>query len=157
MGAFATQSGIAHALPIVRLRESAETPWVYAQALPPTMPVAPKDFEDPKAFGQYLSGNAYSRLAKAGIDVTEDAKPEIQQAVERSADAAFRPPRGEIRKGGTFDALPVEIRRVIVLRNFNTFVDVLILVGWEQGKKLTKEAVNRVQGFICPLYPICTG
>ncbi len=157
MGAVAARGDIAHALPSARLHESIDKQWTHAQAVPPPVPATDKDLADQKAFGQYLSNNAYSRFAKASVDVTDDAKPEIQQAIDKSAEAAFRPPKGEISKGGTFDALPIDVRRNVILRNFNTFVDVLIVVALNGGKKLTKEVANRVQGFICPLYPICSG
>lgn len=154
--AFAARADVAVAMPSIELREAVDARWKYAQALPPAIP-PPKDYTDQKAFGQYLSESAYGRIAKAGVEVADDAKADIQQAVDRSADAAFRPQKGKIQKGETFDALQIDIRRVVILRNFNTFTDVLIAASREGSTKLTKEVVNRVQGFICPLYPICTG
>jgi hypothetical protein len=157
IGAVAARGARAYAMPDARLDEALEARWSFAQALPPVLPANEKELADPKTFAQYLSNNAYSRIAKAGLDVTEDAKPEIQKAIDKSAEAAFRPQKGEIAKGGTFDALPTDVRRIVILRNFNTFTDVLIVVALNASKKLTKDLVNRVQGFICPLYPICTG
>src|SRR4051794_4069176 len=78
------------ALPSARIGESIDTQWSYAQALPPIAPLSDKDYVDQKAFGQYLSDNAYNRLAKAGVEVTGEAKSDIQQVIDRSAEAAFR-------------------------------------------------------------------
>jgi hypothetical protein len=147
----------AAAMPHGTPAEPIKSKYSYVQLVPPSRPPKPEDLSDPKAFGQFLTNNIYGRAEAAGIFIDGDAQPEIQQAVARSVEASFRPQKGEIRKGATYDALPIEIRRVVVLRNFNTFADVLIFVGLTEGKKLTKELVTRVQGFICPLYPICTG
>jgi hypothetical protein len=155
-GAIAAPIDIARAMPSGPLRQSVGAQWTPAQ-LPPIHPPSHADLADPKGFGNYLTEDAYGRLQEAGISIADDARGELQQVIGRSVEAAFRSQAGEIRKGNTLDALPIEVRRVIVLRNFNTFVDVLIIVAWNEGKRLTKEVVNRVQGFLCPLYPICTG
>src|SRR5262249_52673265 len=155
VGAFAAHSEVAGAMPEGRLSHSDEA-LVFVQQPPPVRPPSREQLANPKAFEEYLAESAFQRLDQAGIAV-DDAKPSILEVIQRSAEAAFRPQKGEIRRGETLDALPIEVRRVIVVRNFNTFVDVLIVVGWNEGKRLTKEAVNRVRGFLCPLYPICTG
>lgn len=157
VSAFAARTDSAAAMPGSQLQRSGEARWTYVQAIPFAPPPRPQDLVEPKSFTQYLKEGTAKRFAEAGISVDNDAQTEIDQAIARSAEAAFREKRGKMEKGATLDALPIEVRRVVVLRNFNTFVDVLILVSWEEGKKLTRQVVNRVQGFLCPLYPICTG
>jgi hypothetical protein len=148
----------AGAMPIGSPAGHTASQWTYAQFLPPVRPPKPPDLADPKAFGQYLAQSADERLKAAGISSDDDAQNEIKVLAERAGEAAFRPQKeGEIKKGAGYDALPVEVRRTIVVRNFNTFVDVNIVVALKEGKKLTKEVINRVQGFLCPLYPVCTG
>ncbi|MCK1741249.1 hypothetical protein IVA80_10310 [Bradyrhizobium sp. 139] len=157
VSAFVARGDAAAAMPSGPPRQPIEAGWTYAQLVPPARQPRREDFADPKAFDQYLTENAYKRFGEASISIDSDARAEIQQAIGRSVEAAFRPQKGEIRKGETLDALPLEYRRVVVLRNFNTFVEVLIVVALKEGNRLIKETVNRVQGFLCPLYPICTG
>lgn len=148
---------VAVAMPRGRLRPSGDA-WVHVQQLPPGIgPLPPEVSKDPKALDQYLKEGVYNRIAKAGVSIEDDARPEIDKAIERSAEAATRDKRGELGKGQNLDALPVEVRRVVVLRNLNTFVDVLLVVALNEGRKITRQIVNRVQGYLCPLYPICTG
>src|SRR5690242_18152602 len=107
VGTFAPPVEVAAATPIGRLGEYIDPRWTIAQLVPLGRPPRPEELADPKAFGQYLTDNTYSRMGQAGISV-DDARPEIDRAIAQCVAAAFRPSKGEIRKGDSLDAIPIE-------------------------------------------------
>lgn len=95
------------------------------------------------------------RTEFVGIKIESDADPEIVKFANQAALAAFEEQRsGQIGKEKDFRILPVEVRRVIVIRNYDNLTDVLIVAATE-GKRITRAIVSNLRDFICPLYPFC--
>jgi hypothetical protein len=130
--------------------------WLKTQlAIPGGPPPTPADFSEPRAFAAYLVNRLLTRTRAVNITVENDARPPINELAGRGANAAFQSPQGELRQHGNFQALPVEIRRVIVLRNFDTFTDIAIFAATQRDRRLSAEIIGFVRGFLCPWYPFC--
>lgn len=127
------------------------------QLAPPAPPPKPEDLRDQKSFESYLMQRFEFRTEKVGVAIDKkEALPEIQKFANQAAHAAFEEQRrGDIDKKRDYRVLPLQVRRVIIVRNFDTLTDLLTIAA-QESKKITRDIVQRVRDFLCPIYPFCT-
>jgi hypothetical protein len=136
--------------------------WLLAQlqAPPPPKfapPPTPEDLSEPKRFEAYLHTRFKIRTDQSGVFLDGDAMPSFQEIVSAAAKAAFEDQRrGAINKSRDYLVLPLAIRRPIIVRNFDTLTDVLVIAAFNEGKKITRAIINSARDFVCPMFPFCT-
>jgi hypothetical protein len=136
------------------LSAAAERP-ILAQLAPAAPPPSQDDLRDQKTFENFLMQRIRRRAESADIKIDNDAAPEIDKFAGQAAAAAFEKQRpGQIDKQRDYRVLPDQIRRTIIMRNYDDLIDLLIFASREGGK-ITRTVVSNVRDFICPLYPFC--
>jgi hypothetical protein len=154
--AFATWSAWpAVAVPAsTRLSPAPERP-ILAQLAPAGPPPSQDDLRDQKTFENFLMQRIRRRAESAGVKIDNDAAPEIDKFADLAAAAAFEKQRpGQIDKQRDYRVLPDQIRRPIIMRNYDELIDLLIFAS-KEGGRITRTVVANVRDFICPLYPFC--
>lgn len=125
------------------------------QLAPADPPPSQDDLQDQKPFENFLLRRIHRRTESVGVKIDRDADPEIERFANQAALAAFEKQRpGQIGKERDFRVLPIEVRRGIIIRNYDNLTDVLIVAAAE-GRRITRTVVSNVRDFICPLYPFC--
>lgn len=126
-----------------------------AQLAPAAPPPSQDDLRDQKAFEYFLVQRIRRRTESVGVMIESDANPEIEKFASQAAAAAFEKERpGRIGKEKDYRVLPTQVRRVIIIRNYDDLTDILIAAAAE-GRRITQAVVSNVRDFICPLYPFC--
>jgi hypothetical protein len=152
-GAFWSITSSAWPLHIADIAAAAQIRAIPAQASPPRLP----DFTDGRAFQDFLRNRFELRVRTAEVAVDPNARNSIDELINSATEAAMTTDReGPIDRSRNYAAIPRQTRQLIIIRNFDTIIDLLLVAALREGRRVTNEIVNNVKGFVCPLYPFCT-
>lgn len=122
--------------------------------------------QERERFREFLGAEAQRRVISA-VKLGDDAKlflDKLQRDALRevydpgSLPEGYRdlrpPPGKQAERAAVMKELPLPVRQQIVVRNYNSFLDVLAFEGTRAGV-LDFPVIQKVWYFFCPLYPFC--